>query len=166
MKDSRACGCGCGQQTNLDPCGRPRRFRRGHNQRGTGKGWLEQGYRFVKHQGKRKALHRLIVEEREGRELGRDEIVHHVDHNRLNNDPSNLMILTRVEHARLHGGGRRRRWTPEEKARAVELYEGGMNMDEVARGLGRPYYSTRCSLVKSGCSRSPSETRAARKHAA
>lgn len=157
------CGCGCGKRTNLDTCGRPRRFLQGHNQRGTGKGWLEQGYRFVKHQGRRKALHRVIVEEREGRELSRNEIVHHVDHNPLNNDPSNLVILNRAEHARLHSGGKRRRWTEEERVRAAELYESGMNIQEVARALGRPYYSTRCSLVKSGCNRSPSQTKAARK---
>lgn len=30
------------------------------------------------------------------------EVVHHKDHNTLNNDPSNLEVLTRAEHARIH----------------------------------------------------------------
>ena len=58
------------------------------------------------------------------------------------------------------------RWTAEDRERAVELYEGGLNLDEVARALGRPYSSTRYSVARSGCSRSPSETRAARLRAA
>jgi hypothetical protein len=38
--------------------------------------------------------HRLVVEERDGRLLTRDEVVHHVDRNGLNNDPHNLVVET------------------------------------------------------------------------
>lgn len=37
-----------------------------------------------------------------GRALSSDEIVHHIDGNKRSNDPSNLQIVTRSEHARIH----------------------------------------------------------------
>jgi len=37
-----------------------------------------------------------------GRPLPRGHVVHHVDRNPLNDDPTNLMALTRAEHAREH----------------------------------------------------------------
>ena len=55
---------------------------------------------------KGRSLHDVIVEQRIGRRLLPNEIVHHDDEDRGNNDPSNLILMTRDEHARLH---RRRR---------------------------------------------------------
>jgi len=49
--------------------------------------------------------HRKIMEKHIERRLRSDEIVHHIDGNRHNNDISNLEILTRAEHARLHFSG-------------------------------------------------------------
>ena len=46
--------------------------------------------------------HREIVEAAIGRDLGPDEVVHHRDGTRDNNDPSNLEVLTKSEHARHH----------------------------------------------------------------
>jgi hypothetical protein len=34
--------------------------------------------------------------------LSPDYDVHHIDFNRLNNDPSNLLVITRSDHAQLH----------------------------------------------------------------
>ena len=51
------------------------------------------------------ALHRMVMHD-----LGYDLTgfhVHHVDHDKTNNDPSNLMVLTHNEHAQLHGRERR-----------------------------------------------------------
>lgn len=42
------------------------------------------------------------MEKNIGRELRSDEIVHHIDGNKLNNDIVNLVIVTRAEHARIH----------------------------------------------------------------
>tara|TARA_R110000868_G_scaffold395048_1_gene666584 strand:- start:21 stop:533 length:513 start_codon:yes stop_codon:yes gene_type:complete len=53
------------------------------------------------HKGRR--LHNLIVEAIIGRRLFVNECVHHKDENRSNNDPENLQLMTRSEHARLHG---------------------------------------------------------------
>jgi hypothetical protein len=156
---SRACGCGCGQQTNTDPSGRPRSFVQGHNRRGRGNGWSEQGYWFVRHHGERRALHRVLVEQREGRRLQPNEVVHHIDGNPLNNAPANLMILTRSEHIGLHARAKRRRWTQTERERAVELYEVGMPVEQVAQALRRPYSSTRRVIASAGRTRTPAETR-------
>lgn len=37
-----------------------------------------------------------------GRPLSKDEVVHHLDHDRANNDVDNLIVLSRSHHARLH----------------------------------------------------------------
>lgn len=36
------------------------------------------------------------------RYLSKEYVVHHIDHNKLNNDPSNLCVYTLAEHTRLH----------------------------------------------------------------
>lgn len=46
--------------------------------------------------------HRHLVSMREGRWLNADEHVHHIDDNSLNNELSNLQILSRSEHTRVH----------------------------------------------------------------
>jgi hypothetical protein len=47
-------------------------------------------------------LHRKIMEDFLGRKLNSDEIVHHIDGNTFNNNISNLKIVTKEEHIRLH----------------------------------------------------------------
>ena len=76
------------------------------------------------------------------------EIVHHVDWNPFNNDPDNLVILTRSEHQRLHACFARKRWAAEEKARARELRLAGMTIQEIAMALPRPFSSTSRFLAK------------------
>lgn len=46
--------------------------------------------------------HRVIAEQMLGRPLKRNEIVHHIDGNKHNNDPSNLQVMTQAEHIREH----------------------------------------------------------------
>lgn len=54
--------------------------------------------------GKRKMplQHDLIMEEHIGRKLRPDEIVHHKDRNRSNNELDNLQLMTRAEHSLYH----------------------------------------------------------------
>lgn len=49
-----------------------------------------------------KLYHRVLVESFIGRKLRKDEVVHHKDGNKLNNDISNLVIMTPSEHALYH----------------------------------------------------------------
>lgn len=51
--------------------------------------------------------HRLIMSEFLGRPLRADEHIHHIDGDKLNNDISNLMILSLSEHTRLHNKERK-----------------------------------------------------------
>lgn len=51
----------------------------------------------------RVALHRLIVEERLGRYLKKEEHIHHVDFDINNNDFENLYIASNKKHQGLHG---------------------------------------------------------------
>lgn len=47
--------------------------------------------------------HRLIMEKKIGRILKREERIHHVDENKLNNSPENLMLFKNVsEHMKFH----------------------------------------------------------------
>lgn len=48
------------------------------------------------------ALHRVVVENKLGRILTPLEHVHHIDGNKLNNEPENLIALTRSEHTKIH----------------------------------------------------------------
>lgn len=61
--------------------------------RGTGVGYIKENGR---HQ------HRVVMERKLGRKLRKGEIVHHIDHNKKNNHPSNLAVMTQAEHARSH----------------------------------------------------------------
>lgn len=53
-------------------------------------------------ENKGRGLHRVIMEQRLGRRLSSSECVHHIDRDRANNDPSNLIVMSRSEHTRLH----------------------------------------------------------------
>ena len=63
---------------------------------------MKSRYRGVKIKGKKIDEHRYIMEQILGRKLTKDEVVHHIDGNKLNNDPSNLQVMSRAEHTRLH----------------------------------------------------------------
>jgi hypothetical protein len=68
--------------------------------KGTG---LHNGYvRITRGQEVDRLEHDVIMEARLGRKLLPDEVVHHIDENRSNNDLNNLALMTRAAHTRLH----------------------------------------------------------------
>lgn len=46
--------------------------------------------------------HRLVMEQKLGRRLLKKEKVHHLDHDKLNNTPNNLIILSNSDHMKEH----------------------------------------------------------------
>ncbi len=52
--------------------------------------------------GKNLHEHRVVMEKLLGRTLSSDEIVHHKDHDKRNNDPSNLELTSRSHHPTIH----------------------------------------------------------------
>lgn len=51
---------------------------------------------------KTKDEHRIVMEQKLGRELTSNEIVHHKNESKKDNDPDNLEVMTRAEHSKLH----------------------------------------------------------------
>jgi hypothetical protein len=49
--------------------------------------------------------HRIVMENKLGRLLGKNEVVHHIDENKRNNDPDNLELKTRSDHTKHHKQG-------------------------------------------------------------
>lgn len=58
--------------------------------------------------------HIIVAEKKLGRYLKKGEVVHHIDFNKTNNDPNNLVVLTSSDHMRLHN--MLRKGIPYEKA--------------------------------------------------
>lgn len=76
---------------------------------GKGKGNLQRGYKYIidwnhPHGGQEHKVreHRVIMEKILNRYLNFDEIVHHLNGNKLDNRIENLVIMSRAEHTKLH----------------------------------------------------------------
>ena len=56
-------------------------------------GSFDNGYYLIPVNGKLVREHRYVMEQKLGRKLNRWEEIHHIDHNKLNNDPTNLVTV-------------------------------------------------------------------------
>ena len=68
------------------------RYRHGH----------KNGYEMCKVNGSWKPTHRVIIEQHLGRKLKKDEVVHHINHDKLDNRLENLKVMTISEHIKYH----------------------------------------------------------------
>ena len=59
-------------------------------------------YKAIKVKGRRIDEHRLVIEKHLDRQLKSNEIVHHINENGRDNSITNLQIMSRSEHTRLH----------------------------------------------------------------
>ena len=55
-------------------------------------------------------LHRIIMENYLKRVLENNEVVHHIDYNKLNNKLSNLELMLSIEHTKLHAKDKTRKY--------------------------------------------------------
>ena len=62
----------------------------------------KRGYKRISANGKECFEHRYIMEQYLGRKLTSNEEVHHLDGNKINNNISNLIVLSKSDHAKLH----------------------------------------------------------------
>lgn len=63
----------------------------------------KDGYVRIRIQGKRHLLHRHVTGQ-----VGKNSVVHHLDHNPSNNNPENLIVVKdQVEHMRIHAEERK-----------------------------------------------------------
>lgn len=79
-------------------------------------------------------LHRALMENKLGRYLTDDEVVHHKDHNRLNNSIENLELMDKQEHLLLHG---------------KEHHEKKQYVDFVCPVCGKPFKKAKNLVAKS-----------------
>jgi hypothetical protein len=121
---AKLCECGCGKKTPIairtctsrgQKKGEPLRFINGHNARLLDSAEQKRrvslrDYASQRYTGSRKNyvklknrhMHRVVAEQKLGRKLASGEIVHHIDGDKWNNHPNNLLVMTQAEHARIH----------------------------------------------------------------
>lgn len=94
--ERKYCSRTCANQANIK--------KRDQNNKWNNGVYFSNGRKMVKDikSGKYIAEYRLIMESHLGRKLTPNEVVHHVDGDKTNNDINNLQIMTRVEHQRIH----------------------------------------------------------------
>ncbi|MFE3845779.1 HNH endonuclease [Thermoplasmatota archaeon] len=68
----------------------------------------KKGYKRYSNSGK--SVHRHVASRKLGGKIWKGRVVHHRDGNKLNNSRSNLQVMKRSSHSRLHATKRKKRW--------------------------------------------------------
>jgi len=93
--DIKFCECGCGEIVKPG-----RRFIHGHNRRGDGEGFIEELKEKIRDRDRR-ICQLCGRRESEIFKLYKDDLnVHHIDYDKTNNDPMNLISLCRGCHSK------------------------------------------------------------------
>ena len=113
-------------------------------------------YKGIKVDGKKVDEHRYVMEQHLGRPLEPNEVVHHKDGDKRNNDIDNLELTSRSEHSRMHRLGqvgtqemrenlskarkgkasKNRRLTQEQVERIKELAASGYTQRKIGEIIG------------------------------
>jgi hypothetical protein len=115
-KQKKLCACGCGQITeNTFVTGHNTRLLPPEEQGRRGRENVKVDWSNVRPliRAKYKKIagrheHKWVAEVKLGRPLQKGEIVHHIDGNSWNNDPSNLEVMTQSEHCKAHDFGKKK----------------------------------------------------------
>ena len=113
------CWCGCGEEISIRPISGQaylKRYKNGHqgSARSSTGITIRHGYRYISTPGHPKAEkkgnyvaeHVLVMEAFIGRYLTDDEIVHHINEDKLDNRIENLQLMTNAAHVSFHHLGK------------------------------------------------------------
>ena len=89
--------------------------------------------------------HRVIMENEIGRILDTFEIVHHVNGDKKDNRIENLQVMSRAEHARMHGLERGRKWVTLRCPECGNVFDKPHNKTFLAKGGNATFCSRSCS---------------------
>ena len=90
--------------------------------------------------------HRIVMENHLGRVLTADEVVHHIDGDKFNNDISNLRLMSNDEHVKLHSSSRGRKFVILKCPECGKVFE----LDHRNSFLSKKTPATFCSRSCSG----------------
>ena len=100
-------------------------------------------------------LHRLVMEQKLGRYLTPSEIVHHIDHDKLNNDVNNLELVTQSTHRTIHNKESMEYGSRYDLEKVRTLYESGKTTRDIEEimGIGKStvgYYVKKWGISRTG----------------
>ena len=113
-------------------------------------------YKTITINGKQERLHRYLMEQKLGRKLEFNEIVHHIDGNKFNNNIDNLELISRSDHMSMHKEVKELSLAVQTKyfidySTVIDLYaKQGKSSSEVSDILGVPKATIKWFIAKHG----------------